>query len=57
MPFLISFLSKTMTLFPGDLIMTGTPHGVGPMKDGDTIEVEVSGVGVLTNPVRDRVRP
>ncbi len=56
-PFLISFLSKTMTLFPGDLIMTGTPHGVGPMKDGDTIEVEVSGVGVLTNPVRNRVRP
>jgi len=56
-PFLISYLSKTMTLFPGDLIMTGTPHGVGPMKEGDTIEIEVSGVGVLTNPVRNRVRP
>lgn len=56
-PFLISYLSKTMTLFPGDLIMTGTPHGVGPMKDGDTIEVEVGGIGVLSNPVRNRVRP
>jgi 2-keto-4-pentenoate hydratase/2-oxohepta-3-ene-1,7-dioic acid hydratase in catechol pathway len=56
-PFLISYLSKTMTLLPGDLIMTGTPHGVGPMKEGDTIEVEVGGVGVLSNPVRNRVRP
>lgn len=56
-PFLISYLSKTMTLFPGDLIMTGTPHGVGPMKEGDTIEVEIGGVGVLSNPVRNRVRP
>ena len=40
-----------MTLNPGDVIMTGTPEGVGPMKPGDTIEVEVGGVGVLRNPV------
>ena len=55
-PFLISFLSGIMTLEPGDLIMTGTPHGVGPLKAGDVIEVEVGGVGVLRNPVTDRVR-
>lgn len=53
-PFLIEYLTNVMTLHPGDCIMTGTPHGVGPMKDGDTIEVEVGGVGVLSNPVRNR---
>jgi 2-keto-4-pentenoate hydratase/2-oxohepta-3-ene-1,7-dioic acid hydratase in catechol pathway len=40
-----------MTLDPGDVIITGTPAGVGPMKPGDTIEVEVEGIGVLRNPV------
>lgn len=55
-PFLISFLSHVMTLEPGDIIMTGTPHGVGPMKEGDVIEIEVAGVGVLRNPVRNRVK-
>lgn len=53
-PYLISYVSKVMTLFPGDVIMTGTPHGVGPMKAGDTIEVEVEGIGVLRNPVVNR---
>ena len=53
-PFLIEYLTNVMTLNPGDCIMTGTPHGVGPMKDGDTIEVEVGGVGVLSNPVKNR---
>ena len=53
-PFLIAFLSDVMTLNPGDIIMTGTPHGVGGMKAGDTIEVEVGGVGVLSNPVVNR---
>jgi 2-keto-4-pentenoate hydratase/2-oxohepta-3-ene-1,7-dioic acid hydratase in catechol pathway len=53
-PFLIAFLSDVMTLNPGDIIMTGTPHGVGGMKSGDTIEIEVGGVGVLTNPVVNR---
>jgi 2-keto-4-pentenoate hydratase/2-oxohepta-3-ene-1,7-dioic acid hydratase in catechol pathway len=53
-PFLISFLSKVMTLNPGDLVLTGTPEGVGPMKPGDTIEVEIAGIGVLANPVGKR---
>lgn len=53
-PYLISYVSKVMTLNPGDIIMTGTPHGVGPMKDGDTIEIDVEGVGVLRNPVVNR---
>jgi len=53
-PFLIEYISDVMTLEPGDIIMTGTPHGVGPMKEGDTIEVEIGGVGVLSNPVRNR---
>jgi 2-keto-4-pentenoate hydratase/2-oxohepta-3-ene-1,7-dioic acid hydratase in catechol pathway len=52
--FLVSYISNVMTLEPGDVIMTGTPEGVGPMKPGDTIEVEVGGVGVLTNPVGAR---
>lgn len=49
--FLIAYISGVMTLHPGDLILTGTPEGVGPMKAGDTIEVEVGGVGVLRNRV------
>lgn len=53
-PFLIEYLSDVMTLNPGDIIMSGTPHGVGPMKEGDTIEIEVGGVGVLSNPVKNR---
>jgi 2-keto-4-pentenoate hydratase/2-oxohepta-3-ene-1,7-dioic acid hydratase in catechol pathway len=52
--FLIQFLSDVMTLNPGDIIMTGTPHGVGGLKAGDTIEIEVGGVGVLSNPVINR---
>jgi 2-keto-4-pentenoate hydratase/2-oxohepta-3-ene-1,7-dioic acid hydratase in catechol pathway len=51
-PDLIAFLSGVMTLEPGDLIATGTPAGTGPLHDGDTVEVEISGVGVLSNPVR-----
>ena len=48
---LISFISKVMTLLPGDLILTGTPPGVGQMKRGDTVEVEIDGIGILTNKV------
>lgn len=48
---LIAFISSIMTLLPGDVILTGTPAGVGPIKDGDRVEVEVEGVGVLVNPV------
>src|SRR5258706_2554782 len=52
-PFLIRYISNIMTLYPGDLIATGTPAGVSPMKDGDVVEVEVEGIGVLRNPVCD----
>jgi 2-keto-4-pentenoate hydratase/2-oxohepta-3-ene-1,7-dioic acid hydratase in catechol pathway len=55
-PFLVSFISGVMTLEPGDLIATGTPAGVGPLRDGDVVEVEIPGVGVLSNPVRDGTR-
>ncbi len=51
-PYLISFISDVMTLEPGDVITTGTPKGVGPLKDGDVIEVFVEGVGKLRNPVK-----
>jgi 2-keto-4-pentenoate hydratase/2-oxohepta-3-ene-1,7-dioic acid hydratase in catechol pathway len=50
-PELVSFLSGIMTLEPGDLIATGTPAGTAPLRDGDTVEVEIPGVGVLSNPV------
>ncbi|HEX9291808.1 MAG TPA: fumarylacetoacetate hydrolase family protein [Anaeromyxobacteraceae bacterium] len=48
---LVAFVSQVMTLLPGDLVSTGTPEGVGPIKRGDWVEVEVSGIGVLKNPV------
>jgi len=50
-PFLVRWISRMMTLLPGDVIATGTPAGVGPLVPGDTVEVTVSGVGVLRNPV------
>ena len=50
-PELLSYTSHMMTLEPGDVILTGTPEGVGPLQAGQTLEVEVSGVGVLRNPV------
>ena len=51
-PELVSFLSGIMTLEVGDLIATGTPAGTAPLSDGDVVEVEIPGVGVLSNPVR-----
>ncbi len=48
-PFLISYISSVMTLFPGDLISTGTPAGIAPMKSGDKIEVKIEGIGSLIN--------
>ena len=51
--FLIRYISEIMTLYPGDLIATGTPAGVSRMKHGDTVEVEISGIGVLRNQVSD----
>jgi 2-keto-4-pentenoate hydratase/2-oxohepta-3-ene-1,7-dioic acid hydratase in catechol pathway len=49
---LVSFISNVMTLLPGDLIATGTPAGVGPMKPGDVIEIDIRGIGRLMNPVK-----
>jgi 2-keto-4-pentenoate hydratase/2-oxohepta-3-ene-1,7-dioic acid hydratase in catechol pathway len=46
------YIADVMTLEPGDLISTGTPAGVGPMKSGDRVEIRVSGVGSLSNPVK-----
>ena len=48
---IISFISKIMTLFPGDIIATGTPSGVGKLEEGDIVEVEIEGIGVLKNNV------
>jgi 2-keto-4-pentenoate hydratase/2-oxohepta-3-ene-1,7-dioic acid hydratase in catechol pathway len=51
-PRLIAYISGIMTLFPGDVIATGTPSGVGPLVPGDLVEVEVPGVSRVANPVR-----
>lgn len=48
---IIEWVSAVMTLLPGDLILTGTPAGVGPIEDGDTVSITVEGIGTLTNPV------
>ncbi|MFV9425683.1 fumarylacetoacetate hydrolase family protein [Microbacterium sp. S1037] len=50
---LVAYASAVFTLLPGDLILTGTPAGVGPFVAGDAVEVEVSGIGVLRNTARD----
>lgn len=55
-PTLVSFLSSSMTLFPGDIISTGTPRGVGRIHPGDTVEIKVEGVGTLRNYVKDKVK-
>jgi 2-keto-4-pentenoate hydratase/2-oxohepta-3-ene-1,7-dioic acid hydratase in catechol pathway len=49
----VRYISRVMTLFPGDLIATGTPEGVGSLNAGDVVEVSVEGVGTLSNPVVD----
>ena len=51
-PMLLAYISGIMTLEPGDVVVTGTPAGVGPLTDGDTVEVEVEGVSTVRNPVR-----
>ena len=51
---LLRHISQVMTLAPGDIVATGTPAGVGPLKAGDVVEVTVEGVGTLRNPVVDR---
>ena len=52
-PNLVADASRTVTLLPGDVIATGTPAGVGPIRDGDVVEIEIGGIGVLSNPVRN----
>ena len=54
--FLLSYISRIMTLEPGDVIATGTPAGIAPVSVGDRIEVEVQGIGVLENPVEERAQ-
>jgi 2-keto-4-pentenoate hydratase/2-oxohepta-3-ene-1,7-dioic acid hydratase in catechol pathway len=51
-PALLSYISAIMTLEPGDLVLTGTPAGVGPLSAGDVVEVEIVGVSRVSNPVR-----
>ena len=51
-PKLLVFISRVMTLLTGDIIATGTPSGIGPMKQGDTVEVKVEGIGILRNYVK-----
>ncbi len=51
---LIAYMSAAMTLLPGDLLLTGTPAGVGPMSPGQTVAVTLEGIGTLTNPVTSR---
>ena len=53
MDVIIRFISQVMTLLPGDLILTGTPAGVGPLVAGDEVSVSIQGIGTLTNPVVD----
>jgi 2-keto-4-pentenoate hydratase/2-oxohepta-3-ene-1,7-dioic acid hydratase in catechol pathway len=48
---LVSYISHVMTLLPGDVVLTGTPAGVGPLADGDSVTVRVAGLGALTNRV------
>lgn len=50
-PAIVAFISRNFTLMTGDIISTGTPSGVGPLKHGDLVEVEIEGIGILKNPV------
>jgi len=52
-PAIVAYASAVFTLLPGDVILTGTPAGVGPIVAGDTVEVTISGLGTLSNPVRE----
>jgi 2-keto-4-pentenoate hydratase/2-oxohepta-3-ene-1,7-dioic acid hydratase in catechol pathway len=54
---LVHSISSVLTLFPGDVISTGSPPGMGPLVDGDRVEVEITGIGILTNLVRNKAQP
>jgi len=51
MQYILHYISRRITLYPGDIVSTGTPGGIAPMKPGDVVEVEVEGVGRLRNTV------
>ena len=53
-PEIIEFVSSVMTLLPGDVILTGTPAGIGPMQAGDSVTVAIEGLGALTNKISPR---
>ncbi len=53
-PALVMAVSQVMTLLPGDVLLTGTPAGVGPMGKGDQVSVTIEGIGTLSNLVTDR---
>jgi len=55
-PEIIEYISKCMTLMAGDIILTGTPSGIGPMKSGDVFEVEIPAVGTLRNEIHDKAK-
>ncbi|HOC39410.1 MAG TPA: fumarylacetoacetate hydrolase family protein, partial [Thermodesulfobacteriota bacterium] len=50
-PEILAFITRNMTLMPGDIVVTGTPSGVGPLHHGDVVEVEIEKIGVLRNSV------
>lgn len=52
LPAMLAFISRNLTLSAGDLVLTGTPSGVGPLKPGDVVEVEIEKIGILRNPVK-----
>jgi 2-keto-4-pentenoate hydratase/2-oxohepta-3-ene-1,7-dioic acid hydratase in catechol pathway len=53
-PELIEYISDVWTLLPGDIILTGTPAGLGGFVDGQTVEITIDGIGTLSNPARNR---
>jgi 2-keto-4-pentenoate hydratase/2-oxohepta-3-ene-1,7-dioic acid hydratase in catechol pathway len=50
-PELVAYISSFTTLLPGDVILTGTPSGVGPLLPGQQVSIEIEGIGTLTNPI------
>jgi 2-keto-4-pentenoate hydratase/2-oxohepta-3-ene-1,7-dioic acid hydratase in catechol pathway len=52
---LVSYISQVMTLLPGDVVLTGTPRGVGPLAIGDRTRISIEGIGVLENTVKQRL--
>lgn len=53
---LVAYISQAITLLPGDIVLTGTPSGVGPVEPGDRIRIEIEGIGSLENPVHEKVK-